>query len=258
LSFRPFFFRNSITVAGIGGTYNSLQQKIEDVRTFAGQTATMSFWAKADSNRTINFGVIQNFGAGGSGSVFPTGGTANLTTSWQRFSATISVPSIAGKTLGAGNNLAVAIDFPLNTVCTIDVWGVQLEAGSAVTAFETATGTPASELLACQRYYWRQTASFTDTIFGGIGGITSSTNAFAAIKHPVTMRVAPTSLDFSTLKVINANDGTNHTVSAATIGFNGRDFSVASLTISGATAGVFCYCLANGSTSAFLGFGAEL
>jgi hypothetical protein len=37
------------TVAGSGGTFNVLQQRIEDVRTFGGQTVTVSFYARGAS-----------------------------------------------------------------------------------------------------------------------------------------------------------------------------------------------------------------
>jgi hypothetical protein len=50
-----FFYRFAQTVAGTGATYNNgIQQPIEDVRTFAGQTVTWSFWAKADATRTVS------------------------------------------------------------------------------------------------------------------------------------------------------------------------------------------------------------
>ena len=45
-----YFLRFNQSVAGSGSTYNSLIQKIEDVRIFAGQTVTFSFWAKASSS----------------------------------------------------------------------------------------------------------------------------------------------------------------------------------------------------------------
>jgi hypothetical protein len=37
------------TVAGSGGTFNVFQQRIEDVRTFGGQTVTVSFYARGAS-----------------------------------------------------------------------------------------------------------------------------------------------------------------------------------------------------------------
>ena len=148
-----YFYRLATTVAGSGETYSNLTQPIEDVRIFAGQTVTLSFWAKADSNRTISPGWGQQFGSGGSSAVYGSFSTASLTTSWQRFSSTVSINSIAGKTIGAGSKLEINLGFPNNSTFTIDFWGVQLEAGSVATPFTTATGTVQGELAACQRYF---------------------------------------------------------------------------------------------------------
>jgi hypothetical protein len=148
-----YFWRYNQSVAGSTGTFSNIATRLEDVRTFAGQTVTISFWAKADASRSITPSAEQYFGSGGSSAVYTNGSAQSLTTSWARFSVTISVPSISGKTLGAGNYLAIYFDIPVNTAMTIDIWGVQLEAGSVATAFQTATGTLQGELAACQRYF---------------------------------------------------------------------------------------------------------
>jgi len=61
------FARLVSTSQTTAGHFCATSQKIEDVRTFAGQTVTYSFWAKA-STGTPNIGVAmqQNFGSGGS------------------------------------------------------------------------------------------------------------------------------------------------------------------------------------------------
>jgi hypothetical protein len=178
-----YFLRNAVTVAGTGATYHSIQQKIEDVKIFAGQIITVSFWAKAETSRTTTFGVYQNFGSGGSATVFPVGGTATLTTSWARYSATITVPPINGKTIGTGSFLAVTIDCPQNAISTTDIWGVQVEAGSVATPFTTATGTLSGELAACQRYY---------QIVGNIFGAANGTGVIEGLAAVTPMRSAPT------------------------------------------------------------------
>jgi hypothetical protein len=147
-----YFMRNAVTSLS-GQTIQAVGQRIEDVRTLAGQTATFSFWAKADASRTYTTRFIQNFGSGGSSEVSTSGGSHSVTTSWQRFSVTVSIPSISGKTVGTSSYLQPLIDGPSNTANTLDTWGWQLEAGSAATPFQTATGNPASELAACQRYF---------------------------------------------------------------------------------------------------------
>ena len=170
-----------------------LRQKIEDVRSFAGQTATFSFWAKANASKTLNIAFYQYFGSGGSSGVSFTGTptTASVTTSWQRFTVTVSVPSISGKTIGAGSYLLADMYYDANAIQDLDFWGWQLEAGSVATAFQTATGTIQGEFSACQRYF--QVLGGTTNKFPLIGGyITSGAVLRQPMPFPVEMRVAPT------------------------------------------------------------------
>jgi hypothetical protein len=98
-----YYLQLQNTVAGSGGTFNIVQQPIEDVRNFAGQTVTWSFWAKADAARNWIPIIRQNFGTGGSPVVDIVLTTCALTTSWQYFTRTTTLGSITGKTIGAGN-----------------------------------------------------------------------------------------------------------------------------------------------------------
>ena len=138
-----------------GTTYYATQQKIEDVRTFAGQTVTISFWAKATSSIGFLIYWRQNFGTGGSALADTTTSVTVSSSSWTRYSATISVPSISGKTIGTGSMVQLLFAQSGGTVAskTVDVGGWQVEAGSVATAFQTATGTIQGELAACQRYF---------------------------------------------------------------------------------------------------------
>jgi hypothetical protein len=147
------------------GVYN----RMEDVRTLAGQTATVSFWAKAASGTpSVLVNLAQLFGSGGSSTVIvspstPSTATA-ITTSWARYSFVFNVPSLSGKTIGTNNSLQIEIGVSdggfLGLVPslgvqnnTFSIWGVQVEAGPVATPFQTATGTIQGELAACQRYY---------------------------------------------------------------------------------------------------------
>jgi hypothetical protein len=187
--------------------YSGLQQRIEDVRTFAGQTVTVSFWAKAASG-TPKVGVTfeQYFGAGGSSAVYASATASTISTSWARYSVTISVPSVSGKTINASSFLGLYIFNSTNTTLvgvgfsntglqngTFDYWGVQVEAGSTATAFQTATGTIQGELAACQRYFFVSNLTTpTGAAVGSIWGQASSTSlCFTSTKYPVSMRVAP-------------------------------------------------------------------
>lgn len=195
----------------------ALIQPIEDVRTFAGQQVTVSFWAKSASGTPkIAIEFEQRFGSGGSpsGVVQTYGGQATISTSWTRYSVTFTVPSISGKTLGTDANsssvwakLYVSAGTALNArtgslgiqTNTFDIWGVQVEAGSTASAFERRP--QQVELALCQRYYYR---AITGTSFNQIAfcNVRTTTSHYAFLQLPVTMRANPSSVEYSLLGLI--------------------------------------------------------
>jgi hypothetical protein len=191
------------------GDYALFQERIEGVRTLAGQTATVSFWAKASSGTPkIGTTFLQLFGTGGSPSsaVVVNGQSATISTSWARYSFTFSVPSISGKTIGtAGDDsvqfeifVSAGADFATRSGTvgiqnnTFEIWGVQVEAGSVATAFQTATGTIQGELSACQRYCLSFLTGTSKPV--GIGINYTTTELYTIISFPVTMRTTPTAV----------------------------------------------------------------
>ena len=191
-----YFLRMVTTTIG-SCTAAGFEQRIEDVRTYAGQTATISFWAKADAARSAVVVTRQNFGSGGSTATYVEAATVSLTTSWTRFTVSYAVPSISGKTVGTGSYLSFGLR--MTTMAnggTMDLWGYQAEYGSYATPFQTASGgSPQGELAMCQRYYWRLTPPSACTICAGF--VDGTTFAIFNINLPVTMRTAPTALEQS-------------------------------------------------------------
>ena len=148
------------------------QQRIEDVRTLAGKKATISFYARLTTG-TITVGVrtVQYFGTGGSpsSSVIVSAGTPSLTSSWQKFTYTIDIPSISGKTLGSDNNHSLWVGFQVSdtNTGTIEIAQFQVEEGSVATPFERRSY--GDELERCERYF-QLVDSFTATGYGsGVG-----------------------------------------------------------------------------------------
>jgi hypothetical protein len=182
--------------------FAGIQQQVENVRTFANQTVTLSFWAKASSGTPkVQPTLEQVFGTSGSAGVQTSLTSVTLSTSWARYSGTVTIPSISGKTIGTSNYLSVQLYTSLGTdyptygnigvqAATIDFWGVQLEAGSTATAFQTATGTIQGELAACQRYYYRNGGNSNLPYGNGAAGSTTQVDALAFF--PTEMRTAPT------------------------------------------------------------------
>ena len=181
-----YFLRYAQTAAGSGGTFNVLTQRIEGVRTFAGQTITISFYAKATTNITTSISLFQNFGTGGSPSAttFINGGNISVGTTFTKYSSTITIPSITGKTIGTDNNDHFVLDIalPLNATFNIDIAQVQIEAGPVATPFERRPiGT---ELTLCQRYYqWNVSTQ---------GAMNEANNRFVCpVGFTVPMRATP-------------------------------------------------------------------
>jgi hypothetical protein len=260
------------------GDYAALEQMIESVRTFAGQTVTFSCWAKASSGTPlVGFSAVQFFGTGGSPSAntITSGGTATISTSWARYSFTVAIPSISGKTIGTNNDDKVQLDlwtsvgttisglgYPAVGIqnVTIDTWGWQVEAGSVATPFTTATGTIQGELAACQRYCYVQSYLDASNLRVGMGGLETTTQAGILVKFPVTMRTKPT------LTVVSQTAFTLNTyavqVATSTIALSGsvnQTLDNADLTVTFAAtgaAGNVCRLFIAGSSS--LTYSAEL
>jgi hypothetical protein len=176
------------TVAGSGGTFNVFQQRIEDVRTFGGQTVTVSFYARgASAALTLpNITLSQAFGSGGSATVFNTVAASVVIagTNFAKYTYTVTLPSISGKTIGTGSHLALEFALPINATFNFHVASVQLEPGPVATPFEQRP--IGAELALCQRYFQRM----TNTIRGVITTptlIRTTLNYF----YPVQLRATP-------------------------------------------------------------------
>jgi len=194
-----YFTQIAVTSVAAVGNYFIFEHRIEDVRLLAGQTVTVSFWAKAASGTpSIGLSIDQFFGSGGSPStsVLGAGQAQAITTTWTKYSKTFNVASINGKTIGTTANTSyTGILFWLDAGSTYDsrsgtigqssktvsIAQVQLEVGPVATPFEQRP--IGMELALCQRYY------------EVIGFISTATNpAFTTIRYVVTKRSIPFSL----------------------------------------------------------------
>lgn len=267
-----FFSRYAVTAGSDAvNSYVFVTHKIEDVRQCAAQTVTVSFYAKATSGTPgISFDIYQDFGTGGSATPTSTGQKVAISTSWARYSLTFSLASISGKTIGTGSNLAIRMWFSAGSAFnsttgtlgtqsnTFDIWGVQVEQGSTATPFQTASGTIAGELALCQRYYVRNGGVSVYQELGFLSG-TSATGANGQVPVPTTMRVAPTSIDFSTLSLTEYSGNvavTNLTLTGTAGG--GNVIPVTATVASGLTQYRMYAIRTNNSTSGYIGFSAEL
>lgn len=206
--FNSTYFSRTV-VSSVAGTTNGIykQHKIENINNLAGKTVTLSFWAKADSNKNLGLSLEQFFGTGGSPSaqihkivdqIFV------LTSTWQKFTKTFTIPNIVGKTIGsdgghttfhqltfwfdAGSTLSSSFcTGMIQQSGTFDIAQVKIEDGTVATdGWHPYDGEFGSEVQACQRYYATNqvNAQFYSPIANSVWAI--------SVPHPVPMRVAPT------------------------------------------------------------------
>lgn len=189
------FYRFNQSVAGSGANFNAITQHIEGVRTFAGQQVTLSFFARGAASLTMPVIILrQSFGTGGSPSALVDTGFGNPTvvgTTFTKFSFTVTLPSISGKTLGTDGNdfLQLILAIPFNTTFTFDLASVQIELGPVATPFERRPlGT---ELALCQRYFERSSGNQGSGFFFS-GDAVSGSFYYAVRAFCVTKRATPT------------------------------------------------------------------
>jgi hypothetical protein len=229
---RQAFTPGTAPVAGYEGQYFArltnfatatawqIRQRIENVQTFAGQTVTFSFWAKAGTaiSSAVTVQAIQNFGSGGSTAVTTNfTSVGSITTGWARYTYTLAIPAVTGKTIGTSSYLDITIfqNASLTNSNAIDTWGWQIEAASTASNFATATGTVQGELAACQRYYFRTPAGGNQTTAFGANLPTTSIAVFNT-QLPVPLRGNPT-FGSGTAASLTIGYGANVSVNAATI-----------------------------------------
>ena len=216
----PTYFARHAVVSGTDiATDIKTRHQIEGVRTFAGETITLSFYAKANSVLDMTPEFTQAFGTGGapSATVGVPSQKVSLTTAWQKYELTYDIPSISGKTIGtdnnsylqlniwfsAGSNADVRSDTLGIQTGTFDIAQVQVEKGITATEFERRSYS--EELAMCQRYYATGFVNFR------MGSYVAGMIAHSTFQFPVTMRVTPTATQ-TTTGTLNWTLGANTTV----------------------------------------------
>ena len=256
--------RNVGDAAG-SAMFASYNCETADSLRFAGQTVTVSVYFRAGASFSgvsstafvtlhSGTGTDQNIVTGFTGDSTLINATPTISTTIQRFSYSAAVPSNAtqvGLQLGWNpTGTAGANDY-------LDIVGVQLELGSVATTFSRAGDVLQGELEACQRYYFRATSPLNAYGTLAMGSAISTSIIRVSVKTPVTMRVTPTTIDFSTLF---ASDGVGGSALTTCVGATSTpDYPSVDC---GGGSGLTQYrpyaLTTNNSTSGYLGFSAEL
>jgi len=258
---------------GAGTIYQSQSIETKNSIPLAGQTVTISFWARAGANYSqtgnglfvelgCNTTTDANILNGGFAQPFIT--TQIITTSWVRYSYTTTIPSNATQ-----------VGFYVNETATgtagandyFDITGVQLEIAPQATSFSRAGGSIGGELALCYRYYYRTTAynQTTGSTYGFSYLSTPNTAASAGQIYmqpmvPVTMRTNPTALDYN-LSNIAVQSGYGRTTITSISVASGNQFFPGVLLASSTnsfTQGQTYVLQDQGSGNGYLGISAEL
>jgi len=139
----------------------------------------------------------QNFGSGGSATVTSIGVTRlTLTSEWKRYSLTVDVPTVAGKTVGSNSHFDLIFWFSAGTTYAgrtsslplqagqFRITNIQLEEGPIATVFEERPLTVEQHL--CWRFFRIYLSHIISGWFGTTGGI------HGELPFAVEMRATPT------------------------------------------------------------------
>ena len=200
----------------------------------AGKTVTVSFYAKAATAISTGFNFDQDYG----------NTSFSLTTSWTRYTYTITLPSTyaTSRPSGTAANDNVELRFLRFTNVssasnTVYFTGVQVEEGAYATPFRRSTSNLQAEFAACQRYY--QKYSYANGMAVVMSHAVGTGSCLAVKDLPVAMRAAPT---MTVSSAAHFNYHVPGVIQQATTTFTQNQNTVSSVmfTLSGA-AGTFTY-----------------
>jgi hypothetical protein len=194
---------NGIGIYQTMETANSVQ--------FAGKTLTLSFYARKGTNYSAsgNTITVELYSGTGTDQVWysftgstaiASSGTNVLTSSWQRFTITGTAPTNMTEMYAsftyAGTGTAGAADY-------FEVTGVQIDIGSVVLPFKTASGgSIQGELAMCKRYLPSVNVSSTGSNTT-IGYAYTTNSGIFPITFDVQARVGPTGITTPTVNTTN-------------------------------------------------------
>ena len=221
----------------------NVSQSMETINSipYAGKTVTLSVYARKGANYSATSSLMYfrlYTGTGTdqqiavyTGASITADGQATLTTTWQRFTITATVPTTATELgvllLGLPTGTAGAADY-------FEVTGVQIDVGSVALPFRTNAGTIQGELAACMRYFFKP-------IGGQIGIAQSTVEVYVTI--PNVMRAAPTVVTPATAVNLDRYGVGSYTQSSAAVVSSGTYASANAVAIiytnfTGLTAGI--------------------
>ena len=278
--FSNYFGATSLSAYSVGaGDYFTFQQRIEGFN-FAdcnwgsanAKNVTLSFWVRSSLTGTFG-GSLSNSAFDRS---YPFSYTISSANTWEQKSITIAGDT-TGTWIGATNGTGLRIVFSLGSgstySATAGAWtagtyisatgatsvvgtngatfyitGVQLEVGSTATSFDYRPyGT---ELMLCQRYYYKIAEGGSAYTQFGAGRAFSTTEGNGIVPFPVPMRSAPT---FAYLGAVGDYDFSPTAISGGAVPASNTHMTVG-MTFSSITSGSMFWLGANAGASGAAGF----
>jgi hypothetical protein len=228
----------------------------EEALRFAGQTATVSFYARAGANYSPTSSLLTPYiisgtgtdqnraGANYTGESIVSSSTVTLTTSWQRFTKTVTFASTVTEFAiyfeASPTGTAGAADY-------FEVTGVQIELGSVATTFKRSMNTLAGELAACQRYYYEMAFSGAAPYASGVANLTTSAVVLTGL--PVVMRTSPTAVYTGTFRIEGGTSKTGIASTDLSLNQVQNQQILTAVTSTGLTIGDGFVLLANGTSA---------
>ena len=192
--------RNSGSALTQGYYFSQSMETVNSIP-YAGKTVTLSFYARAGANYSATSnalavklvtgtGTDQNLEVTYTGNTNAINQTATLTTTWQRFSYSVTLSSTMTE---------MGLQFTYSPTGTagandyFDLTGVQLEIAGSASAYSPNTSTYQAELAACQRYFNRVVDGSLNAYSGfNVATVASSTRADTVNTIPINLRGTPT------------------------------------------------------------------
>ena len=187
-----FYYLQATTTSATNTMF--LTQAFEDIEAYKmrGKTVTFSFYATASAAVSVTARIDKSSTANTSSTGFSviSSNTVTLSASVTRYSVTAAIPSD-----NTANGLRVALTFSnIASGTNVNIFGVQLEEGSAPTPFRRNSNSIQEELSTCQRYFVAFPANGVNVWNSYFGVALSSGRQHIDGHFPQTMRANPTVL----------------------------------------------------------------
>lgn len=253
-----YYSRTVVSSVTGENNYVRLQSRIEDARTLAGKTVTLSFYARADASRNIGVDILQYIST--TSNQITEAEIFQLSTEWKRYSYTVQLPLLPEAPSASAHSLQPNFWFDIGSTFaasrsstlamlgqqsgTFDIFGVQLEEGSVATPFEELP--PEIAKLRLSRYFLPLTIASSTYSYQGL--CVSSTMANIIVQLPTLMRT--TSPSISGVTGVRTSSSVTFTQTAVSASTTHENYVTISITSSGMP--VWATCLLTTSGLAYL------